>query len=58
MWATTYGPLPPTMMEKGRGKSAQAISANAVEVALGRNAPVFREYPTATRSVPEEHARG
>ena len=33
------------------GKSALAISANAVEAAPGRNAPVFREYPTATRSV-------
>ena len=35
----------------GPGKSAQAISANAVEVAPGRNKPVLREHPTATRSV-------
>ncbi len=35
----------------GPGKSAQAISDTAVEVAPGRNAPVFKEYPTATRSV-------
>ena len=35
----------------GSGKSAQAISDTAVEVAPGRNAPVFKEYPTATRSV-------
>ena len=34
-----------------RDKSAQAISANAVELAPGRNKPVLREYPTATRSV-------
>ena len=43
---------------EGGGKSAQAISANAVEVALGRNAPVFREYPTATRSVPKNTPAG
>ena len=36
---------------EGSGKSAQAVSANAVEVAPGRNAPVFTEHPTATRSV-------
>ena len=36
---------------QGGGKSAQTISANAVEVAPGRNKPVLREYPTATRSV-------
>ena len=36
---------------EGSGKSAQAISDTAVEVAPGRNAPVFKEYPTATRSV-------
>ena len=35
----------------GPDKSAQAISANAVEVAPGRNKPVLREHPTATRSV-------
>ena len=43
---------------EGGSKSAQAISANAVEVALGRNAPVFREYPTATRSVPKNTPAG
>ncbi len=37
--------------EAGPGKSAQAISANWVEVAPGRNKPVLREHPTATRSV-------
>ena len=37
--------------EEGGGKSAQAISANAVAVAPGRNKPVFREHPTAARSV-------
>ena len=36
---------------EGGGKSAQAISANAVAVAPGRNAPVLREYPNATRSI-------
>ena len=51
MWATTCGPLPPTPMEQGPDKSAQAISANGVEVAPGRNKPVLREHPTATRSV-------
>ncbi len=40
------------------GKSAQAISANAVEVAPGRNKPVLREYPTATRSVPRNTPAG
>ena len=44
-------------MEKG-GKSAQAISANAVEVAPGRNKPVFREALTATRSVPRNTPAG
>ena len=34
----------------GAGKSALAISANAVGMVPGRNAPVLREYPTATRS--------
>ena len=34
----------------GAGKSALAISANAVEGPPGRNTPVLREYPTATRS--------
>ena len=37
--------------ERGPDKSAQAISANAVEAAPGRNAPVLREYPNATRSI-------
>ena len=36
---------------QGGGKSAQAISAYAAAAAPGRNAPVLREYPTATRSV-------
>ena len=36
--------------EEGAGKSAQAVSDNAVEGAPGRNAPTFRDYPTATRS--------
>ena len=36
---------------QGGGKSAQTISANAAAAAPGRNAPVLREYPTATRSV-------
>ena len=43
---------------EGGGKSAQAFSANAVEVALGRNKPVLREYPTATRSVPRNTPAG
>ena len=43
---------------EGGGKSAQAISANAVEVAPGRNKPVLREYPTATRSVPKNTPAG
>ena len=42
----------------GPGKSAQAISANAVEVAPGRNAPVFTEGPTATRSIPRNTPAG
>ena len=33
------------------GKSAHAISTSTVAVAPGRNKPVLREYPTATRSV-------
>ena len=37
--------------EEARGQSAQAISANAVEMVPGRNKPVFREALTATRSV-------
>ena len=43
---------------EGSGKSAQAVSANAVEVAPGRNKPVLREYPTATRSVPRNTPAG
>ena len=43
---------------EGSGKSAQAISANAVEVAPGRNAPVFKEAPTATRSIPRNTPAG
>ena len=43
---------------EGGGKSTQAISANAVEVAPGRNKPVLREYPTATRSVPRNTPAG
>ena len=42
----------------GPDKSAQAISANAVELAPGRNAPVFTEGPTATRSVPRNTPAG
>ena len=42
----------------GPDKSAQAISANAVEVAPGRNTPVLREYPTATRSIPRNTPAG
>ena len=40
------------------GKSALAIAANAVEVAPGRSSPVFREHPTATRSVPRNTPSG
>ncbi len=42
----------------GPEKSAQAISANAVGVAPGRNTPVLREYPTATRSIPRSTPAG
>ena len=42
----------------GADKSAQAVSANAVEGALGRNRPVLREYPTATRSVAKNTPAG
>ena len=42
----------------GAGKSALAISANAVGMVPGRNAPVLREYPTATRSVPSNTPAG
>ena len=40
------------------GKSAQAISANAVEVAPGRNAPVFTEGASTTRSVAKSTPAG
>ena len=43
---------------EGPDKSAQASSANAVEVAPGRNAPVLREYPTARRSLPRNTPAG
>ena len=43
---------------EGSGKSAQAISDNAVEVAPGRNAPVLEEYPIATRSIPRNTPAG
>ena len=43
---------------EGSGKSAQAISANAVEVALERNAPVFTDGPTTTRSIPRNTPAG
>ena len=42
----------------GPDKSAQAISANAVELAPGRNAPVFTDGPTATRSIPRNTPAG
>ena len=44
--------------EEGPDKSALAISANAVEVAPGRNKPVLREHPTATRSIPRNTPAG
>ena len=44
--------------EVGPDKSAQAISANTVEAAPGRNPPVLREHPTATRSVPRNTPAG
>ena len=37
--------------ERGPDKSAQAISAYAVAVAPGRNKPVLKEHPNATRSI-------
>ena len=43
---------------EGSGKSAQDVSENAVDLVPGRNAPVFREYPTATRSVPRNTPAG
>ena len=61
--AATYTPAPADVTHylrataayfdsASRNKSAEAISASAVELAPGRNAPVFRESPTATRNVP------
>ena len=43
---------------EGSGKSAQAISANAVQVAPGRNAPVFKEGANTTRSIPRNTPAG
>ena len=42
----------------GPDKSALAISANAVELAPGRNAPVFTDGPTTTRSIPRNTPAG
>ncbi len=39
-------------------RNAQATTAAAVAVAPGRNKPVFREYPTATRSFPRNTPAG
>ena len=44
--------------ERGPAKSAQAISAYAVEAAPGRNAPVLTEHPNATRSIARNTAAG
>ena len=43
---------------QGPDKSALAISANAVELAPGRNAPVFTDGPTTTRSIPRNTPAG
>ena len=43
---------------EGPDKSAQTISVTAVELGPGRNAPVFREHPTATRSIPRNTPAG
>ena len=43
---------------EGLDKRALAISANAVAVAPGRNKPVLREHPTATRSIPRNTPAG
>ena len=43
---------------EGPDKSAQAISANAVEAAPGRNPPVLEGAPDRDAQHPEEHARG
>ena len=43
---------------EGSGKSAQAISAKAVEVVPGRNAPVFKEGANTTRSIPRNTPAG
>ncbi len=42
----------------GPDKSALAISASAVELAPGRNAPVFTDGPTTTRSIPRNTPAG
>ena len=42
----------------GPGKSAQAVSANAVAVAPGRNAPVFRDGANTTRNVAKNTPAG
>ena len=42
----------------GPDKSALAISASAVELAPGRNAPVFTDGPDRDAQHPEEHACG
>ena len=58
MWATTCRPRqPPTVTMGNVGQERPAISANAVEVALGRNAPVFTEGASTTRSVPKPPQR-
>ena len=44
--------------EEARGQSAQAISANAVEMVPERNAPVFTDGPTTTRSIPRNTPAG
>ena len=44
--------------ELGPDKSAQAIAAYAVAVGPGRNKPVLREHPNATRSVARNTAAG
>ena len=43
---------------EGTGKSARAATSTAVEVAPGRNRPVFTEGPSTTRSVVRNTARG
>ena len=43
---------------EGPEKTARAVTATPVEVATGRNKPVLREHPTATRSIPRNAPRG